>query len=109
MHLAVLLSSYYYQLLSLAKSFLHKSRNVGQAIKESPHRNGAVSVWKETELSINAPTASHICSCHRFTNCRNCVEHSSLPFTDLKVRLVPLPLGRYFWQGTRHATEGSNS
>lgn len=78
MHLAVLLSSYYYQLLSLAKSFLHKSRNVGQAIKESPHRNGAVSVWKETELSINAPTASHICSCHRFTNCRNCVEHSSL-------------------------------
>lgn len=46
---------YYYQLLSLAKSFLHKSGNIGQAIEESPHRNGAISIWKDTELGINAP------------------------------------------------------
>lgn len=55
MHLGVLVFNYYYQLLHPARSFLHKSGNVRQAIQESPHRNGAVSIWKDTELSINEP------------------------------------------------------
>lgn len=77
MHLAVLLFSYYYQILSLAKSFLHESGNVGQAIKESPHRNRAVSIRKD-RVKHKCTTAFHICSCPTFTTCRNML--STLPF-----------------------------
>lgn len=108
MHLTMLLFSYYHQLLSLAKSLLHESGNVEQAVKESPHKNGAVSIWKD-RLKHKCTTASHICSCPPFTTCRNNVECFPFPFMDLKARLVPLPFERYFWQGARHATEGGNS
>lgn len=49
MHLAVLLFSYYYQLLSLAKSFLQESGNIGQAIKrKSTQEWGCVHMERES-------------------------------------------------------------